>query len=170
MLRVIDRIGDALAALAAWMFFAVGAMILWEVIARYLFNAPTVWAEEMSRFFQIWAVYIAAASLLRDGGLIRIGLVVDRLGAAARRAAELFALACIALFCAVAVWYGAEIAWDSLVTGRMSGTMLNVPHWMTEIAVPLGFLILLLQALVQMIRVLAGEPMRDAGDPRRLEG
>ena len=41
----------------------------------------------------------------------------------------------------------------------MTGTMLNVPHWMTEAAIPVGFAILLLQALVQIARVVRGEPI-----------
>lgn len=159
MFRLIDRVSDALATLAAWMFFAIGAMILWEVAARYLFNAPTIWAEELARFFQIWALYLAAAAVLRGGGLIRIGLLVDRLGPPARRAAEIFSLAVVAAFSAFACWYGAEIALDSWTVGRMSGTMLNVPHWMTEIAIPVGFAVLLLQACAQIVRVIMGGPI-----------
>ena len=162
MFRLIDRVGALLAALAAWMFFAIGGMILWEVFFRYLFTSPTIWAEELARFFQIWALYIAAAALLRQGSMIRIGLLIDQLGPRLRAAAEIFSLAVIAAFSAVACWYGGWIAFDSFEVGRMSGTMLNVPHWMTEIAIPVGFAILLLQALVQIVRVLSGEPIPGA--------
>ncbi|MDH5556700.1 MAG: TRAP transporter small permease [Alphaproteobacteria bacterium] len=159
MFRLIDRIGDFLAMLAAWMFFAIGGMILWEVFFRYVFTSPTIWAEELARFFQIWALYIAAASVLRQGSMIRIGLLIDRLGPRARAAAEIFSLAVVAAFSAVACWYGGWIALDSFEAGRMTGTMLNVPHWMTEIAIPLGFAILLLQALTQIVRAIRGEPI-----------
>lgn len=159
MFRVIDRLGDLLATLSAWMFFAIGGMILWEVFFRYVFTSPTIWAEELARFFQIWALYIAAASVLRDGSMIRIGLLIDRLGPSWRTVAEIFSLVVVAAFSGVACWYGAKIALDSWEVGRMSGTMLNVPHWMTEAAVPLGLAILFLQALVQIARVLRGEPI-----------
>ena len=162
MFRLIDRVGELLAALAAWMFFAIGGMILWEVFFRYLFTSPTIWAEELARFFQIWALYIAAASVLRQGSMIRIGLLIDRLGPRPRAAAEIFSLAVVAAFSAVACWYGGWIALDSFATGRMSGTMLNVPHWLTEIAIPVGFAVLLLQALVQIARVAAGAPIPGA--------
>lgn len=162
MFRLIDRVSDTLANLSAWMFFAIGAMILWEVFFRYVFTSPTIWAEELARFFQIWALYIAAASVLRHGSMIRIGLLIDRLGQRTRAAAEIFSLVVVAAFSGVACWYGGWIALDSLETGRMSGTMLNVPHWMTEGAIPLGFAILFLQALVQIVRVLRGDPIPGA--------
>ena len=159
MFRSIDRIGDVLATLAAWMFFAIGGMILWEVFFRYVFTSPTIWAEELARFFQIWALYLAAASVLRQGSMIRIGLLIDRLGPRLRAAAEIFSLAVVVAFSAVACWYGVKIALNSWEVGRMTGTMLNVPHWMTEAAIPVGFAILLLQALVQIARVIRGEPI-----------
>jgi TRAP-type C4-dicarboxylate transport system permease small subunit len=105
-----DRLSSLLARLSAWAFFVVGLMICYEVALRYFFNAPTVWAEEMSRFVQLWATYLAAAWALRHRELIRIAIVTDRLPAAARRWLELFSLLVIVAFSGFAVWYGARIA------------------------------------------------------------
>ena len=63
-------------------------MITYEVVMRYVFLAPTIWAEELSRFFQIWATYIAAAYVLRHRQLIAITILVNRLGPLGRRLAE----------------------------------------------------------------------------------
>ena len=59
----------------------------------------------------------------------------------------------IAVFSAVACWYGWGIAYDSLERGRSTGTMLNIPNWWSEMVIPLGFLVLLLQCLVELVRV-----------------
>jgi TRAP-type C4-dicarboxylate transport system permease small subunit len=163
-----DRISGLLARLAAWAFFLVGLMICYEVALRYFFNAPTVWAEEMSRFLQLWATYLAAAWILRKRELIRITLVTERLPADARRGLELFSLALIVVFCGFAIWYGTLIAWDSVVQGRSTSTMLDVPAVATEAAIPVGFALLGLQALIEMARVWReGAPERTA--PRGLE-
>ncbi len=58
VLQLIDWVGVACSRIAGWLFFAIGLMITYEVVGRYVFNAPTIWAEEMSRFFQVWAVYL----------------------------------------------------------------------------------------------------------------
>ena len=150
---MMDRLSGLLARLSAWAFFVVGLMICYEVALRYFFNAPTVWAEEMSRFVQLWATYLAAAWALRHRELIRIGIVTDRLPAAARRWLELFSLLVIAVFSGVAVWYGTWIAWDSVVQNRTTSTMLDVPAVLTEAAIPVGFTLLAAQALREMARV-----------------
>ena len=150
---MIDRLGKALAMLSAWLFFAVGGMITWEVIARYVFNAPTIWAEEMSRFFQVWAVYLAMAYLLRHRGLIRITLLTDHLGSRGRLLSDLFSLAVICVFSLVATWYGYLIVEESVRMGRATSTMLSVPRWTTESAIPVGFALLALQCLVEIARL-----------------
>lgn len=158
MSRLIDGLSDLCGRLAAVLFVLIGCMITYEVVMRYAFFAPTTWAEEMSRFFQIWAVYIAAAFILRHRHLIVITVVVDRLPRAGRLAAELFALAWIAVFSAVALWYGAITVAESIAVGRNTATMLSVPQWMTEIAIPLGFGLLLLQSCLEAVRILRQGP------------
>jgi C4-dicarboxylate transporter DctQ subunit len=146
----IDRMSDILGQVAAWMFFAVGGMITYEVVARYVFLAPTIWAEEMSRFFQIWATYLAAAYVLRHRQLIVIEILTPRLDERLRRLAQAAALIIMILFCAVAVFYGTQSMMESITVKRASSTMLSVPLWMTEIAIPLGFGTLMLQALAEL--------------------
>lgn len=150
---MMDRLSGLLARLSAWAFFVVGLMICYEVALRYFFNAPTVWAEEMSRFVQLWATYLAAAWALRHRELIRITIVTDRLSTTARRWLELFSLLVIVVFSGFAVWYGTWIAWDSVVQSRTTSTMLDVPAVLTEAAVPVGFALLAAQALHDMARV-----------------
>ncbi len=155
MIRIVDRLSAALATLSAWLFFAIGVMIVYEVTARYFFNAPTVWAEEMSRFLQIWATYLAAAALVHGQHMIRVTLVVDRLGPRARLWAEVASLLFIIAFALIAAWYGFLIVADSVALGRATSTMLAVPRWATESAIPLGCLLLALQSGVEIVRRLS---------------
>ena len=55
---------------------------------------------------------------------------------------------------AIAVWWGWVITAESIGIGRVSTTMLATPLWMTEIAIPLGAGLLLLQSLAELIRLL----------------
>lgn len=163
MLKLIDRLNDAFGWMAAAAFVAVGAMITYEVVMRYVFLAPTIWAEELSRFLQIWATYIAAAYVLRHRQLIAITVLIDRLGTRGRQVADAFTLVSILLFCAVAVYYGLVIMLDSIRLGRATPTMLSVPQWTTELAIPLGFTLLALQALAELIRLPKGPPAVGVG-------
>ena len=153
MFAFVDRLSELFGRVAAWLFFIIGGMIVFEVVARYVFLSPTIWAEEMSRFAQIWATYLAAAYVLKNRHLIRIDIASRKLGPRARVVAELFTLSIIAVFCVVAIIYGIEIVADSIVQGRATPTMLSVPMWITESAIPVGAALLLAQALVEAARL-----------------
>ena len=152
---LLDRTSDRLAGLAAWLFFIIGGMLVYEVLTRYLFNAPTVWAEELSRFLQVWAVYLAAASLLHHRQMIRIGMLTDRLSPAARSLADALGMLFVAAFSALGAWYGVLISAESVRLGRTTATMLDVPQWTTEIAIPVGLVLLTLQCLLEAARSLS---------------
>lgn len=157
MIRFVERLNDVCGKLSAAMFFAIGGMIVYEVIARYVFLSPTVWAEEMSRFFQIWATYLAAGYILKHRHLIRIELLIGRLGPRLRVGFEALSLVFIGVFCFVAIFYGAGVVAESVAVGRATSTMLAVPRWMTESAIPVGFGLLLVQCVIELLRLWNGE-------------
>jgi len=161
MLTLIDKISRFCGHLAAWLFFIIGGIIVFEVVARYVFLAPTIWGEEMSRFLQIWATYLAAAYVLKNRQLIAIDVVITKMPPFARTLCESSALIVIAIFSLVAFIYGLEITLESIRIGRATSTMLAVPKWMTEIAIPIGFGLMFLQALAELIRTATGT--RDLG-------
>jgi len=157
-MSVIDRISGALAALAAWLFFATGLMLGWEVVARYVFTAPTIWAEELSRLFLVWGTFAGAAALVHRREHIRIAVLTDVLPPRLRAALEVFSLLFVAAFGAAVTVYGFEIAWDSFSRGRTTGSMLDIPLAWSQVAVPAGGALLALQALIETLRTLRDGP------------
>jgi len=156
MLSAVDKISDFCGRVSAWLFFIIGGIIVFEVVARYVFLAPTVWGEEMSRFLQIWATYLAAAYVLRNRQLIAIDVVVEKMPFRLHIVCETCALLIIGVFSLVAFYYGLETVIDSVRVGRATSTMLAVPRWMTELAIPIGFGLMLLQVIAELIRTVTG--------------
>lgn len=164
MLRLIDEISDRIAGLSAVLFFVIGLMISFEVVSRYVFFAPTTWAEEGARLLQLWATFLALGYVLRSDGLIRITVLTELLSAAARRVLEIISLLWILFFCAYAFWLGIDIVAESIRVGRATATMNQVPKFWTESAIPFGFFVLILQALAQLWRQLRPEPEGHTSD------
>ena len=151
-MKLIDRVSTAMAIMAAWMFFLTGLFITYEVIARYVFIAPTIWTEEVSRLLLIWGTYLAMAALLHRREHISISIFTGKVSYTVQVRADRVMLIFVAALSAVTVWWGWDIAWDSFVRGRSTGTMLNIPNWWGEAAVPLGFALLLVQSLADLMR------------------
>lgn len=151
------RFVTALAWTAAALFVAAGLMLTYEVLARYFFVRPTIWAAELSQACLIWGSLIAAPWCLRERRHIRITALIGLMPRRGRLAADFFAMLAVALFSAVVVVYGWEIFWDSFRRGRTTGSMLDLPVWIVELAVPFGVAVLLAQALIEAARAARGE-------------
>lgn len=148
----IDRCSEWLGYLAAWMYFLVGMMIAYEVLARYLFNAPTIWAQELSQLLFLWATFLGVSRALKRDQHIRINALESIMSDSTTYWLRLVTLVFISLLCILVVSYGISIFWDSFVRGRSTGTMLNIPNWWSEAVIPTGFGILFLQSLVEIAR------------------
>ncbi len=155
---MIGRIASALAWFSSLLLFAVGVMLTYEVVARYFFNSPTIWAEELSRLFMIWAVFLASATLLRWDDHIRVTVVVDLLPEAPRRAMRVVTLTFVAVVAGFVAWHGLPIALQSYEVGRTTGSMLGIPQWWWQAVIPLGFGLVCLQAVASAVTLLFGGP------------
>jgi len=153
MIKLIDGISEATGKIAAWMFFAVGFFITYEVFMRYVFVKPTIWVDEVARIGQIWAAYLAGAYALKYRDMVVIDIAFKTPNTIGRKVVETFALLVIALFCLVAVWYGYELWLKSTLRGHTTDTYLALPKWFTQASIWVGFGLLLLQALVEVVKV-----------------
>ena len=162
MIRIIDRISELAAHVAAWLFFSIGVMVTHEVVMRKVFNSPTIWVDETARFIQIWAVYLASAHVLKKRSLITVELFSSRLSKNRLKILEMFSLVIIGVFSFIALYYGAGVVMESIELGRRTSTMLGVPKYLTESAIPVGFSLLFLQTLVELFKLFRGEDVAAA--------
>lgn len=151
-MALLDRLTAALGWLAATLFVAAGGMLTWEVIARYFFVRPTIWAAELSQYCLIWGCLLAMAGVLRARRHIAVTAGLTLLPPGGRRVADLAALAAVLVFSLIVAAYGWDIFHDSWARGRTAGTMLDPPVWTVELAVPLGFALLAVQCAAEMLR------------------
>ncbi|MHA6263512.1 TRAP transporter small permease [Arenibacterium sp. CAU 1754] len=151
-----DRLVLGLAWLAAVLFTVAGIMLTYEVLARYFFVRPTVWAAELSQLCLIWGCLIGMAWLLSARRHIAVDAVIQLLPPVAQRWIEAAAMLVVAAFSAIVTWKGWDIFLDSFERGRTTGSLLDLPSWIVELAVPLGFALLFIQALIEAVRSARG--------------
>ncbi len=98
LVRVVDATSEFTGKLCAWLFFAVGLFITYEIFVRndlvraLLGTAPTIWVDEVSRIIQVWVAYLAPAYVLKNRGMITIEVMLKDPTTLARRLAETLAI------------------------------------------------------------------------------
>jgi len=147
-----DKVVKYSGYLASALFISIGFIVSYEVIMRYLFNSPTIWVNEVSRFLQIWATYLALTYSFHKQDFIRITVIYDRLNETGKKILDFISFIFIIIFSCFVVYYGWLIAYDSLKVGRTSSTILDVPSFLTELAIPLCFAFLVIRVILEAIR------------------
>ena len=153
MIKIIDQVSEATGRFAAWMFFAVGVFITYEVFMRYVFTAPTIWVDETVRIMQIWATFLGGAFALKHRQMIVIDVAFRDPHTLSRKIIETFALLVILVFCAVATWYGFELWLKATLRGHTTDSFLGTPKWLTHASIWVGFGLLAVQGMAEIIKV-----------------
>ena len=76
--------------------------------------------------------------------------IYDKVGEKGKRILDLISAIFILIFSSFVLYYGWLIAYDSLKVGRTSSTILDVPSFLTELAIPLCFGFLVLRVLLEI--------------------
>ncbi len=147
------RLTTALAWLAAILFAASGVMLSYEVVARYFFTRPTIWAAELSQLCLIWGCLVGMPWVLAARRHIRITACTSLLPVRVARWLEIVVLVLVAVFSTAVLVKGFDIFADSFQRGRTTGSLLDLPAWVAELSVPVGFGLLLVQSLVEAMSV-----------------
>src|SRR5262245_24052585 len=71
VLRVVDQVSEVSGRAFAWLVLPLILGVTYEVGARYLFNAPTVWAYDLSYMLYASIFMLGAAYTLRHGAHVR---------------------------------------------------------------------------------------------------
>lgn len=79
ILRTIDSISEGTGKAARWACVALIAALVYEVTARYVFNAPTIWAHDVSSMLVGTIVALGWAYTHRHHGHVRIDVLYNRL-------------------------------------------------------------------------------------------
>jgi TRAP-type C4-dicarboxylate transport system permease small subunit len=88
-------------------FFSVIALVaLAQIIARYCFNSPLFWSEELIRLMYVWICYLGWVLATRNKTHIRITTFIDRLPRGGKKFMAIFNSAMVILFSLFMIWYG----------------------------------------------------------------
>ena len=149
-----EKFIDYIAWLSAWLFCMAGFMLSYEVIARYFFLSPTIWAAELSQISLIYGTLLAMPWALKARKHIQINLVINQLSKTNKKFINIFIMIILIIFSAYVMIYGFDIFYDSLIRGRTTGSLLNLPSWIAELSVPFCFLLLLIQSFIEIFKLL----------------
>jgi len=155
ILKLIDSISHWSGEIVKHAVWLMVAILCYEVLLRYAFDAPTIWAHETTK--QLFGMYsvLLGAYCLRYGHHVKIDLVY---GAMPKRGQAIFdsiTTLVIFLFLILMLWHGTLAAVRSYEIGEVPHVIpFKPPLWPLKASIPLAAALALLQGVANWIRSL----------------
>ena len=169
MLRTIEAVEGALnrlGKLVSYLVFAMTGVIMFEIVSRYAFNAPTVWGQDVSGWLEVTYVFLGGAYALQNDHFVRVDLFFDRMPEKVQAIIDLTVTTVLfAAFLWVMIGLGWGLAMQSFAMNEtsMAGDW-GGPVWPAKFMVPVGAALLGLAWLCRICRLilrLTGRGPRD---------
>ncbi len=138
--------------LSAYLTLPVIFVVSYEIVSRYVFHRPTIWAVE-TMIYGCAVIYVmAAAWALLDGRHVRIDMVYEKFSPRKKALLDSITFLFFALYIGMMVWATAKYAWRSVAILEMSDSPWRPPLWPMKVFLAVGVFLILLQGIAKFIR------------------
>ncbi len=153
--RWVDAISTRIGQVACFLIVPLITIVLLEVLMRYVFDAPTIWAWDVNVQLQATLVVLVGAYTLLSGKFVHVDIVLIRLSPKTVAKVNVATSVVVLFSVGVLLWLTAVGAWESLLKREIATTLLRPPIYPLKIIVAAGILLLLLQVVSRLIHDLA---------------
>jgi TRAP-type mannitol/chloroaromatic compound transport system permease small subunit len=154
LLRFIERISGMSGETTAWLVVPLILATVYDVVARYAFNAPTQWAYEVGYMVMGAHALLGMAYTLREGGHIRIDAFSQKFSQTSKALIDLVGYLFFVLPCLCWVTWSLWDYWTkALRTDELSGqSAWNPVIWPFKLVFFIAFVLLVLQIVAEIIK------------------
>lgn len=153
LLAGIDWLSESVGKMAGLLIVVLALIVSYDVVKRYFFGQPTVWAQEMSAMLFGTFIILGGAYTAKENKHVNMDIFYSRFSARGRAILDIVTFFILTIpFLGILLWKGGEGAWRSVATLEHDSSQWGPPLYPFRIMLPLGALLFLLQAIVKFTR------------------
>ncbi|MFN0303699.1 MAG: TRAP transporter small permease [Burkholderiales bacterium] len=148
--RFTSAVNRVFLTIAGIVIATILGIISYDLVLRNIFDAPTLWALDFSRFLLVFAAFFAMAPTLEHGQHVTVDLVEQMMKPGPKRIMQIFALVLVLIFAAFLMWQITRTAIEAFEDDSLFPTVVPVKlkhiYWVG----PLGILQFILTAIARL--------------------
>ena len=148
----IDLINKYIYNGVSFLFVPMTLAAMFEVVMRYFFNSPTIWAWDINVQCFCAIVVLGGAHTLQQGGHVIMDILVNKLQPKTRLIVNLCVYLVFFFAILIAIWQVGNFAWQSLILFEEASTIFAPPLYPIKIGILIGVSLLFLQGASLFIR------------------
>jgi TRAP-type mannitol/chloroaromatic compound transport system permease small subunit len=126
--------------------------VVYEISARYFFNAPTIWANEATVYLSAMGYLLGGAYSLYFRAHVSVDILYLRFSKRTQAVFNVITFFFTLAYLGALIWMGSKYSFESLKIREATGSPWNPPVYPLKICIPLGASLLLLQAVANFVR------------------
>lgn len=151
--KLIDGLSERVGHAVRWLVLVAVIISAGNAVVRYLLSTSSnAWLELQWYLFAAVFLLCAPYALLRNEH-VRIDVITDRFSHRTRAWIDVFGTIFFLLpMTAIILWLSWPMVLDSIQRGEMSTDAGGLIRWPVKILIPIGFILLLLQGISELIK------------------
>ena len=126
--------------------------LLYEVISRYFFNSPTIWAGEFSMYVFGAVGVISGAYILKNDAHIRVDIFYTMYPKRVKAIVDIIAVLFVIFWGVLLIHYGWPYFLKTLARNELSITSWRAPLWPVRLMIPVAGVLLIIAAISKGIK------------------
>ena len=149
-----DATSESMGLAVRWLVLIMMMVMVYEAIARRLFNSPTIWAHEFDTMLFGAYFLLGGAYVLRHEAHVNLDIFYRNLSPRAKARMDVATYTLMFIYCYVLLLYAVPYAWDSVSRFEHGTTIWGPPLWPLKLIIPISVILLMFQGISRYIRSL----------------
>ena len=151
-LRIVDGVNDRVGRWVSYLLIPLMLIVTLEVVLRYFFNSPTIWAWDIN--IQIASVLIVwgAGYTLLNNAHVKVDVITMRLSPQRRAVIDLITSSLFFICIGSLIWHEWAHAIWSIGVNEHLYTIWSPPIYPFKVLIPIGVMLLFFQGVAKFIR------------------
>lgn len=154
--KAIDALNEAVGKATTWLILVVALLSAGNALSRYTFNLSSNAMLEAQWYLFSAIVLFCSGYVLKKNEHIRIDVIAGRLSERTQNWIDVFGILIFLLPMAIMIaWLSWPVFVNAWKSGEMSSNFGGLIRWPVRLMLPVGFALLILQAVAELIKRMA---------------
>ena len=150
--RAVDTVNEWVGRVASMLFLPLVFVVMTEVVLRYFFNKPTIWAWDVNIQLAASLIALGAAYALLHRDHVIVDIIVSHFPPRARAIMDMVTALIFFFGVGMLLWLATGEARISIATGERYTSLMEPPLGPIRALIAFGILLLLVQGVAKFIR------------------
>ena len=155
-MRLFLRLNVPFTYAAAGLTLLMMLTVIFDVVARLAFRAPTLWVIDINEYMLVYLTFIPAAWILLKDGHVKVEILISRFHPRTQRVTGFITDLMGLLYCVILTWQGWLVAWGAFQHDYRFSTALSAPQFPVFVIIPIGSAWLSLAFLARLCTAWSG--------------